>query len=117
MKNPAATTHDGATVDCEGCPGLCCRHTPPFASKFLPLRADGSCFHLVGDLCDIYEHRPEVCQAHTMAEQLGLDPNIYLDAVTAVCNDLKKEYLPWTSKTSTSKRALPRPSTSQNDTG
>lgn len=52
---------------CTQC-GLCCRHidrVPQLAEFDL---GNGTCRHLKGNLCDIYDHRPEICQVDHMYE-------------------------------------------------
>ncbi len=54
--------------DCDGC-GECCRHI-----NYIPQLSDfdngsGVCIHLVGNLCDIYENRPEICRVDVMYEK------------------------------------------------
>lgn len=46
---------------CSQC-GECCRHIDliPELTSFNP--GDGVCVHLHGNLCDIYEDRPEICR-------------------------------------------------------
>lgn len=53
---------------CAQC-GECCRHI-----NLIPLLApfdqgDGVCIHLRGNLCNIYEDRPEICRVDTMYER------------------------------------------------
>lgn len=53
---------------CSQC-GECCRHIDliPLLAPFD--RGDGVCVHLRGDLCAIYEDRPEICCVDTMYER------------------------------------------------
>lgn len=46
--------------------GECCRHIDlvPELSDFD--RGDGVCKHLSGNLCSIYEHRPDICNVEVM---------------------------------------------------
>ena len=52
---------------CEKC-GVCCRHidTIPELREFD--NGFGVCIHLKGSLCDIYEHRPDICSIERMYE-------------------------------------------------
>ncbi len=49
--------------------GECCRHIGeiPELSEFD--RGDGSCVHLVGNICNIYESRPEICRVDVMYDR------------------------------------------------
>ena len=53
---------------CSAC-GECCRHI----GKIEQLRAfnngNGVCIHLKGNLCEIYENRPEICRVDDMYEK------------------------------------------------
>lgn len=53
---------------CAQC-GECCRHIDliPLLAHFD--RGDGVCIHLNGNLCDIYEYRPEICRVDAMYER------------------------------------------------
>lgn len=53
---------------CSKC-GECCRHINliPQLSEFD--RGDGICIHLSGNLCDIYEQRPEICRVDVMYQK------------------------------------------------
>ncbi|MDR2519002.1 MAG: hypothetical protein LBD13_06275 [Spirochaetaceae bacterium] len=44
---------------CEKC-GECCRHIEAFVGS-LPYQENGVCGYLKGDLCSIYEKRPDFC--------------------------------------------------------
>ncbi len=50
---------------CSQC-GECCRHIDliPQLAEFD--RGDGICIHLSGNLCNIYENRPEICGVDVM---------------------------------------------------
>lgn len=54
-----------AVFPCTKC-GECCRHIDrvPQLAQFDP--GNGICIHLVGNLCDIYEDRPEICSVSQM---------------------------------------------------
>jgi Fe-S-cluster containining protein len=55
---------------CTQC-GACCRHVNLSELTAYLDRGDGICYHhdLDTHLCNIYEHRPEVCQVDTYYEQ------------------------------------------------
>ena len=50
---------------CEKC-GECCRHISGIPELAEYDRGDGVCVHLKGVLCEIYDHRPEICNVETM---------------------------------------------------
>jgi|8_EtaG_2_1085327.scaffolds.fasta_scaffold11277_5 hypothetical protein len=57
---------------CTEC-GACCRTQMKErgAEKHgLPIKEDGSCGHLVGDLCSIYENRPECCNVEETGKRV-----------------------------------------------
>ena len=57
---------------CSQC-GACCRTSMKErgAEKHgLPIKEDGSCGHLVGNLCSIYENRPEICNVQQTMERV-----------------------------------------------
>lgn len=55
---------------CSGC-GACCRAAGKMngASYGLPIKEDGSCAHLVGNSCSIYNSRPDICRVDKMAHK------------------------------------------------
>lgn len=78
---------------CSKC-GECCRHINliPQLSEFD--RGDGICIHLSGNLCDIYEQRPEICRVDVMyqkyySEQYSRDTFYRLNM--EVCSKLKQK--------------------------
>tara|TARA_Y100000401_G_scaffold71657_1_gene57711 strand:+ start:68 stop:364 length:297 start_codon:yes stop_codon:yes gene_type:complete len=48
---------------CTSC-GACCRSVGKLGGEKLglPVKKDGSCGHLVGNKCSIYETRPDICR-------------------------------------------------------
>ena len=50
---------------CEKC-GECCRHISGIPELAEYDRGDGVCIHLKGVLCEIYDHRPDICNVETM---------------------------------------------------
>ena len=54
---------------CSSC-GACCytdMKKRGAEERGLPIKKDGSCAHLVGNLCSIYENRHDVCNSEKMA--------------------------------------------------
>jgi Fe-S-cluster containining protein len=75
---------------CEKC-GECCRHIEPFISV-IPQQHDGICDFLHGDLCAIYENRPDLCdykRAYKYFEK-ELTENEYTKMVIYFCKKLKE---------------------------
>lgn len=54
---------------CTGC-GACCRSITGIPELAKWLQADGSCMHLVGVRCAIYENRPKVCRVDEMRPEV-----------------------------------------------
>ena len=54
--------------NCDAC-GECCRHINliPQLNEFD--NGSGTCIHLKGNLCDIYENRPEICRVDVMYKE------------------------------------------------
>jgi len=78
---------------CSRC-GECCRHINliPQLARFD--RGDGVCMHLSGNLCGIYESRPEACRVDEMftkffSEQYSREAFYKLNL--EVCRDLQKQ--------------------------
>ena len=55
------------------------------------IAADGSCVHLVGDRCSIYQTRPSVCRIDEMIERRGMDRQATYDANATICNAMMDE--------------------------
>lgn len=53
---------------CDQC-GECCRHIASIPQLAGFDRGNGVCVHLCGNVCDIYERRPEICRVDTMYEK------------------------------------------------
>lgn len=77
---------------CDAC-GECCRHIDriPQLNEFD--NGTGVCIHLKGNLCDIYENRPEICRVDAMyekyySEQYGKDDFYKINELA--CQELKK---------------------------
>lgn len=74
--------------NCTQC-GACCRRAFLLPGFPYPLNPDGSCSKLVGNLCSIYETRPDICRyGHSRAE-LGLSEDEYARLTARVCNRLQ----------------------------
>tara|TARA_R100001510_G_C7504082_1_gene106534 strand:+ start:164 stop:457 length:294 start_codon:yes stop_codon:yes gene_type:complete len=52
---------------CSQC-GACCRAAGKMngAKYGLPIKKDGSCANLVGNICSIYSKRPDICRVDSM---------------------------------------------------
>jgi len=53
---------------CSRC-GECCRHIGNIPQLAAFDSGDGVCVHLKGNLCDIYETRPDICRVDVMYEK------------------------------------------------
>ena len=49
--------------------GECCRHIGHIVQLHDFDNGNGVCIHLNGNLCDIYENRPEICRVDAMYEK------------------------------------------------
>jgi hypothetical protein len=54
--------------ECKKC-GACCRHVGKVKGYKRMAKEDGSCMFLDGNLCSIYEDRPDVCRSDRMYER------------------------------------------------
>jgi len=55
----------------------------------LPVKKDGSCGHLVGNICSIYEDRPDICRVEKMlSKKDGQSRKEYYIEATKSCHDL-----------------------------
>ena len=83
---------------CTAC-GACCKRAGLWggAKHGLPIKEDGSCGHLKGKLCSIYDKRPLICQVRELNEynkKLYPDFDIkqaYIDHTINVCHKLIDE--------------------------
>ena len=88
--NPVQVNADGegtpASFPCSSC-GACCRRVS-FTMLFPRdwIRPDGSCVHLAGSTCSIYERRPEICRIDHMIERRGLDRDWAYAETARLCN-------------------------------
>jgi hypothetical protein len=62
---------------CSSC-GACCRSLGKEVGEEvgLPVNEDGSCAHLIGTLCSIYDDRPDVCRVDKLFENHFKDSGI-----------------------------------------
>ena len=59
---------DNVNFKCCAC-GECCRHIGHIEQLRNFDNGNGVCIHLNGNLCDIYENRPEICRVDAMYEK------------------------------------------------
>lgn len=59
---------DNHLFPCSAC-GECCRHIGHISQLSEFDNGDGVCIHLKGNICDIYESRPEICRVDVMYEK------------------------------------------------
>lgn len=76
---------------CTSC-GLCC-HQAAKLKKVDPgfpyeARPDGSCEKLIGRLCSVYDHRPDICNIDKTVERFGLDKRRFYEKNAEACNAL-----------------------------
>lgn len=77
---------------CAQC-GECCRHIDLIPQLAQFDRGDGVCIHLCGDLCDIYNNRPEICCVDLMYEKhfsKFYSKEEYYRLNSEVCRELRK---------------------------
>ena len=78
---------------CNSC-GVCCKqlaHIPELSSFN---RGDGTCIHLSGTTCSIYETRPEICSVDKMYEAVyhkEMSREAFYLANLRVCKQLQTE--------------------------
>ena len=53
---------------CSKC-GECCRHIDKIPQLAAFDTGNGICIHLKNNLCNIYDHRPEICNVEAMYEK------------------------------------------------
>jgi Fe-S-cluster containining protein len=78
---------------CSKC-GACCRAAGKMngAKYGLPIKKDGSCAHLVGNECSIYEHRPSICRVSNMTHKsFYQSKKSYFIQATKRCHELIDE--------------------------
>ena len=75
---------------CSQC-GACCRAAGKMngAKYGLPIKKDGSCANLVGNLCSIYDKRPDICNSNKMPNKRVLQTKKqYFIENTKICHQL-----------------------------
>ena len=75
---------------CSNC-GACCRAAGKMngAKYGLPIKEDGSCANLIGNLCSIYDTRPDICRVDKMKNRGVLQTRKqYFIEVTKICHQL-----------------------------
>ena len=78
---------------CSKC-GACCRSAGKMngAKYGLPIKKDGSCAHLVGNECSIYEDRPSICRVSNMTHKpFYQSKKSYFIQATERCHELIDE--------------------------
>lgn len=78
---------------CDKC-GICCRHLNENALYSILDRGDGVCKYLNGNLCMIYEKRPDICNVEKMYffYKDELEYEEYLKMNEKACEQLKEKY-------------------------
>lgn len=78
---------------CDKC-GKCCRLLGGIPQLVAFDRGDGVCIHLQGNLCDIYDHRPDICNVEKMFSQFSsrMTYDEYLALMSNSCDHLKKNF-------------------------
>ena len=79
---------------CDKC-GLCCRLIGGIAPLAAFDRGDGVCSHLAdGNLCDIYDTRPEVCRVKQMFRHVSarMSRAEYNDLMSRSCRFIKEHF-------------------------
>lgn len=74
--------------------GKCCRLLGGIPQLAAFDRGDGVCIHLQGNLCDIYESRPDICNVKKMYSRFSnkLSFDEYMDVMNESCEYLKKHF-------------------------
>jgi len=72
---------------CTRC-GACCRrlHALRGIVPDAMIADDGSCVHLVGNDCSIYDQRPLVCRIDEVIDAKGMDKATAYEATATICN-------------------------------
>jgi uncharacterized protein len=75
--------------------GACCRRVGAVPGHDLPVKPDGSCGHLRGSLCDIYDTRPMICRVDETLDVLvvkyDVDRRGLHNANVRMCNKFQVE--------------------------
>jgi len=81
---------------CSSC-GACCRAAGKMdgAKYGLPIKEDGSCANLIGNLCSIYDKRPNICRIDVMTHKKEFQSrkSYYIEATKACHNLIDNEGL------------------------
>jgi hypothetical protein len=75
---------------CEQC-GACCKSAG--IKLLLPTKEDGSCEHLNGNDCTIYDHRPEICNCKDSYDRYystEMTWEEYVDISKRICQVLRE---------------------------
>jgi len=74
--------------------GLCCHKVNTVSALEEFDRGDGVCRHLKDNLCDIYQHRPVICNVQTMYDLYFhgvMDEKTFIQENLLACLTLAKE--------------------------
>ncbi len=79
--------------NCDKC-GKCCRLLSGIPQLASFDRGDGVCIHLQGNLCDIYENRPDICNVEKMFPAFSQNMNYeqYIALMEDSCLYLKAHF-------------------------
>lgn len=80
--------------NCSKC-GICCKHIDLVDELKQFDKGDGTCIHLVNNLCDIYKTRPDICRVDFMYEtkySSQYSKEEFYKINEAVCESLKQMY-------------------------
>jgi Fe-S-cluster containining protein len=78
---------------CAKC-GLCCRRLGQVAALNDYDRGDGVCRYLKNNLCEIYEHRPDICNVEKMYDlhfKNKISKGEYINKTMSICKLLISE--------------------------
>lgn len=82
---------DFSYLNCTKC-GECCRHIKHIPALTHFANKEGICIHLKGNICDIYETRPDICNYikayHRYFSHIRQEK--YYELVTKSCMELQK---------------------------
>ena len=81
------------TFHCDKC-GLCCRLLKDVPQLAAFDRGDGVCKYLQGNLCSIYENRPDICNVEKMYPAFAsvMSRKEYEEAMVASCARIKEMF-------------------------
>lgn len=80
-------------LKCDGCKAYCCR----LIGKVMPELDDGSgsCLYLKDNKCQIYDHRPEICDTDRLYERYfvgKMTKEEWVELNRKSCQDLKAQF-------------------------